>query len=651
MTKTIKNKIYSVFLIVLLLFEFFFSTLSVFADSGDKSIEETTVEEDLKEINLSGYGANPNGKCDLLYFAEYGYSEDKDYSKAYNLYFYVYNPTQTDISKASGLNKVNMTVKYGVADSSKNENVPLECVSVSSNNLFIKFRLEQPEKVLEYARAYAADHEGVRRYEITGLQIRPKGANLATDYPVSKVYDYSGYAANLGPNASSESTLECKDYGLRSIHLSLQDTYYRFSTQSDGVTQDTLNSVYFEIPLEYFNEFGNLNNISAEWYERQTKPIFVTSELGAYESLRKLLGITVTDQTSEYQVFWDEVEYKHDSLDMLSYPTFKGALFTKYKPGELIPTSDLWPVYYLHPNAEVINELYWLFHKEGTKTEDFMVSSEELKNHIESYKLQHPEALLLLEKYPKDMFELLKNYDRYGAVNYEDENGLVKRTFNIDGNGYTYVDNVENQSKWNEIWFGTKYKDYTYSPIQTISKTDLSLSAEAFSEIYLVDKKDAQKFLDNAKSAYDSGKVPVLLRHAVTDYTSYKARFDALSNDAMSETDGYVAQQTVFLDFDVISLGFKDVNGYNDVVIGVVANPIDIINDITAPENFMEQEWWQRLYALLLIIVFVVIFMFCWPFLSSFFKMAFDVIWTAIKFVLGAVWWVIRLPFRLFRRR
>ena len=53
----------------------------------------------------------------------------------------------------------------------------------------------------------------------------------------------------------------------------------------------------------------------------------------------------------------------------------------------------------------------------------------------------------------------------------------------------------------------------------------------------------------------------------------------------MSDQDGYVAQETVFMDFDVISLTFRNTTSQTDTVIGVCASPIDIFNGLQAPPN------------------------------------------------------------------
>lgn len=83
----------------------------------------------------------------------------------------------------------------------------------------------------------------------------------------------------------------------------------------------------------------------------------------------------------------------------------------------------------------------------------------------------------------------------------------------------------------------------------------------------------------------NNGQKPVLFRFAVTDYYASTAYFDSHSNIFFTNADGYVAQETLFFNFDIISLTFRDEAG-KDTVLGVVTDPLDIIPDIEpAPDT------------------------------------------------------------------
>ena len=107
------------------------------------------------------------------------------------------------------------------------------------------------------------------------------------------------------------------------------------------------------------------------------------------------------------------------------------------------------------------------------------------------------------------------------------------------------------------------------------------MSDATFSSTYYVKMSDAATVKKYVIDSLTKGERPVLFRFAVTDFYASTARFDK-HDLALSAKDGYVAQETVFLDFDVISLTFRDEKSV-DKVIPVCASPIDIINGTEAP--------------------------------------------------------------------
>ena len=108
----------------------------------------------------------------------------------------------------------------------------------------------------------------------------------------------------------------------------------------------------------------------------------------------------------------------------------------------------------------------------------------------------------------------------------------------------------------------------------------------------------------------------------------------------MYPQNGYVAQETMFLDFNVIELEFKDENGVIRSV-GAVAEPIDIINGLTPPSDLVEEEeWYQKLIAMILVVIVLLVLYFLIntyvPILGKF-----------IRWVLGAFWWLFKSLLKL----
>lgn len=631
MTKTrIKRVIISALLCLVLSLVMFtpFLIPASAAESGVsvKSYDETSIEDDLAGLDLNIYPFNPLGECEVISFMEYCYSERSDVSGYYGLYVYVYNPTKEPIYD-SELNKLNIKVGNG-----EFEKISLKYLNKTSDNSFYKFKLEEQEELLNLAKSYASENGSIRRYELTELEIKYSG-ETAKSFDISKVYEYFGYAAYCDSERTNVSTLSCKDYGARSIHLNVKDTNYRAGEKSDNLYED-LQSVYFSLPNEYISEWGNLNKITAEWYQYKTAPMFVTSDMEAYSALFNMRNKYVdkegyiSDESNvvtktNYVVFW-EIDKGIDDKNRIH----------KVYGGNFVQL----PVdfFYYADDLQILTGLKWIFPitEEFSNVDDYYISSEEVKQYIENYTQSFPEQDKLNDKYSAKLFE------RYDDDGYRNNSFLI--TEKID-----FVDKNINQSFWEKLWGINSTIDNSYAPISTISQGDLYLSAEAFSAKYYVNKEDAEDVINFAKESYRKNETPYLLRFAKTDYYSSPARFvnvDNISEEMFGIYDGYVAQETVFLDFDVISLGFKSADGYTETLVGVVAEPIDIINGLTPPDELVEnQEWWQKIMMALGIIILIVLLTFLGGPISFVLRIVYD----GIKLIIKALLWLISIPFKI----
>ena len=115
----------------------------------------------------------------------------------------------------------------------------------------------------------------------------------------------------------------------------------------------------------------------------------------------------------------------------------------------------------------------------------------------------------------------------------------------------------------------------------------------------------------------------------------------------MSDVDGYVAQETVFLDFDVLSLTFD--SGYREHVIGVVAEPIDIINGLTPPSDLKVEEtsWFKIVVRLVLLAIAAVLLI---PFVTPVWKFVVEGVSEGAVTVCHWALRVVLLPFDLIAR-
>ena len=240
--------------------------------------------------------------------------------------------------------------------------------------------------------------------------------------------------------------------------------------------------------------------------------------------------------------------------------------------------------------------------------------------------------------------EYIKEGDSFKLVeNPQNRGGLVKMTFKSTDT-FSYIDKVEPDDAWTKFWYGSKNESLDFSPIVVVDPNHGTLSNEAFAEQYLVNTQDVPDIKDRLKSAANDNELVVLLRFAVTDYSVKNARFDYVEEDKdeVSKQDGYVAQETAFLDFDVINLTFSDSEGVVREVISVVADPIDIIHALTPHESLLveDEEWYQKLVALILVVIIILVLYFL---INTYVP----ILGKIIRWILGAFWWLFKSLFML----
>jgi len=180
----------------------------------------------------------------------------------------------------------------------------------------------------------------------------------------------------------------------------------------------------------------------------------------------------------------------------------------------------------------------------------------------------------------------------YSYYDFDADTDLQKLVSWQDGSP-SFWENWEEFGFWDTI-FGNIPSETgrEISPIQVLKESDLSGTEAEISQRLLVNIKD----VEDLKAAYeDAVKVDplnsddeecylVLFRFATSNYYAapadiYEEKFPHTTYTKMA----YVAQQSVFFDFDVIDLTFNKDGVYT--VIPVVSDPIDIVNDLTSPTD------------------------------------------------------------------
>ncbi|MBO5280300.1 MAG: hypothetical protein J6B55_03660 [Clostridia bacterium] len=539
--------------------------IPVSADSASvKDYSATDILDDLSDVPVVNYPKDVNGVPEVIRFQEYCYSEKVFFDEYYGLFLYIYNPTEKAL-QTNGNNVVNMAVDYDTDGKPITyENIKLEYCDKTENNRFYKFKLSNSAAFLEIARSYAAAHDGVRRYDIVGIQL----THMTTaDYTYEKTYSFSGYAAGCGDTTGSESTLTCTVEGLETIGLKVDHTYYRtYDYNAMTSTCDTVNMVYFGVDNAYFTDYGGLQKIKAEWDEYKSKPIFVTSDSEGYEALYPYLGVDIGESNKDlnYSVYWEKDVIVNQSI-----------YHKQYNDDGFIGTSGA---------AETCNCINWLFQREATSRDDYVLTSEELEFYMSTYTSRFYTEAKAGRKYAISLFEDSIDSDRVSLLDHpEDLRGHIVQEIDAGDEQDLMVE--KDQSFWDRIWNGVQYEEKGIAPIVVLDDSIRSMTVNTFASTYLINDNDKQTVYKACLEMLNNGQKPVLFRFAVTDYYASTAYFDAHSNIFFTNADGYVAQETMFFNFDIISLMFRNAAG-KDTVLGVVTDPLDIIPDVEpAPDT------------------------------------------------------------------
>lgn len=627
MTKAKGMQLFSVFAALLLCFSVSAKEIPAKAETAT-SFEQSNVLDDLRSapsFNILKYPAYQSLEPEMyvMNVVEYCYSFDPAMQDNYGLYLYIYNPNEIEISTSDGDNKVQMAVSYneeGRPDAY--EKFDLKFCSKSEEEyyegLFYKF------KVIDHV---SSDGKSIltrvksseRRYDISGIEMLEIGGFRPREYGVGGTYKFTGYAKGFGA-IPTENTLKCSVTELETIELKVHKTNFRTGEYKKNYRHD-LTSVYFSVPQRFFDTYGSLQKIKAEWYEYETTPIAVTSNTTVYNGFTEQLGQSVSENGSlTYSLYTDATKMVGASGHYYSYG------FCYNAPGEA---------------DERLDRLTYAFSTNGESISKYVLSSSRLESFIRGYDKSYARGRIQIpgKTLSADLFESGLASDRK-AVSYVG-NDIHHKLVEFDAGDtfdmLNYNDSTTTSQRFFKWLFGLAPSDVDesykgISPIHIV--TDSERNDGNIAKTLLIDGSDSAlseftTFYDDEKA---KGNKTVLFRFAQTDYRAFpvevynERKGDQISSEGKPDT--FVVQESVFLNFDIIELTFARDGVYT--VIPAVSSPIDIYNDITIPEVKDPYAW---LKILLIVILAVVLFL---------------VLWSTglLPFVLKAIVWIITAPFR-----
>lgn len=573
-----------------------FSASAEGVEATANAFDTTAVEEDLKGVDLSAYGYDPSAVPQLINFSEYCFAKDILDCGNFGIYIYVYNPTGEKVSEREGANVLNMATEYA-SDSgnpSRYDNMPLVYCGATDSGLILKFRVfDDSGKILGSARKRHAK-DGERRYDVAGLQIWKQGAaEPIKDYTVGYTFYFSGYSKGYGGN-DGESTISCRREKLETYSVKPKFTNYRMSSpyKTTGYSETFMevNTAYFSVPDSYYKKYGNLQKIHANWYEYVTSPIFITEDKatveGNYSHLTDWIGkyIGEFNDDCKWEVYW---ETDGDYFGY-SYNLKLNEIASQYEENIAVPL------------------MAWFFYTGGTSYKEYEVTKEMVETYAQEYADNYGKEKDVLNKYSSDLFADSIDEERIAYLSDPSQKrGLMDMTIDADENhSLLSYDSTHNgfQRFWDYFfrWGEETGDERDYQPIYEVTKSDLAKGKDTFCNDLLIDTDCYSEVYDFAKTSIDKGEHPILFRYATTDFYQQNCVFDYRDNPLVSNYDGYIAQETVFLNFDLIDLTFRgDKN--KETVIGCVMDPVDIFNGIKYIDGknpTKEAEWWQVALAI-----------------------------------------------------
>lgn len=604
------------FTLALLSWDMISTGLIAYAGDNDLKFDNTSIFDDLygskddngNEFDLSNYPIDKDGELQFFSFVEYGYSYYANYEKNYALYLYLYNPQQLNFQTYLDSNVVRMGVSYATKDDnivvSEYEDFNIVCVSRTTGdyaNLFYKFKVLDPnKKILTMAQAYEKEN-GCRRYDIAGVYLKTDKSDVTLDKNIGRTYKCSGYMATYGNDASNPSTFVCNVEKLETLDLKVYQTSYLTGVSSAGAYHhNNVSSVYFAIPKKVLNQYGSLWEIYAQWYECKTAPILVTSNSNLYNGMKDLTHYSLSENKNKPR-FDDSVPYyfyygmdSNEGLGQVHSRTTYDWAYNLYSYEEDYPSSSTHvtvsnsalnlPYVFYFPSYTV-NGAFNVINKQTVAGD---VTSSQIRDYIQNYKSSNYVDWHTSRNLASELFV---NTVDSARADKGIKVGLNKVRTNLGDTFDLKSWNSEYGSWWDKLTqYGWSYpknevldeQHTNVKPFEEVINT--TLNSVTLSSDLLINENDVDSFKTFCNSSYANDEVPYLFRFAVSDYYSRPLGYGDSQNKVYKtekESDTYLAQETVFFDFNIITMTFKGKEDY--YTLAVMHTPVDVIAGVEPP--------------------------------------------------------------------
>lgn len=564
------------------------------AETESFTDELSRITIDGKAFDEADFPAVADGQAEVLYFHELGYSYYGNAQSDYELIVYIYNPNQSSV-----IADIRNTIQMKTGSAARYEKYTLSLERSSTDNRFFKFSVKLSEA--EKTEVLSSLDSSARRYEISSIELMYSGFN-ATDIAIEQTYIFSGYEEGHGQTDDTElsATLNYTiEGGAETVPLEVKHTTWRpeGTNGNSNYTQDSLHSVYFAIPNEIDSKYDYLNSVHCRWLEAYLAPMIATDSTELIEAMRNLLIYNTGALSGEIIVGG-----KPNAPTEFDFSQFNYVLLSDLEVYDAWSHSYL-PAYAFGKSADdfakekVIERIFLTLQTDdnGIVTSDKLLSA--IQNEANYGYFSNNKAVAA--KYPSYLFE---SYDTQ----------FTDTVIEV-GKGYT-LNSEEIKANWWERFWGINHVEnkQTFEDIQAIQEVEALTGNKATDcANYYISENDYSEFYEFYQQNKNTATI-YLLRFATSEYKSMQFEVDKHLGAGVFkkvETNTYIAQESVYLDFDIIDLEYikEDVS----YVLPVSMSPIDIIPELTPPPDMYDESFfWYGVGIIAGLVAFYVVYRF-----------------------------------------
>ena len=567
--------------------------------------DNTDILEDLRDFDLSDYVINQNAdNFDIIGVQEYGYNLESDYY----LYLYVFNESGKNENVYNFSYTQNRAEMY-FYDSNKYDHIKLQFVSRTTDNRFIKYKINIP------SASRFLSGEGVRTYGFVGIEISKYdeyNLNHLKDYRIAHKWDFVDTEnQDVQVNYTSE---------FETLHIdNLNGGVYELgSSNYSGTAKNELYYVYFSVPSVFNGEQYGLYSIHADYYN--------------FDFSNKLSALVDEHDSDFYNDIITEIIEAFDTVSGNKNNTYFQGILNQYRN------------LYANNNHWVANNVLGSFYQQmgfGEFYSDYFSDDHYRVFRGDIVSLGEYETLpatgngavlnMLLDDYILPISDwgervpgtILANHfdlekaERITGLSRNDEGVYNNIHYTNCENGlndaeYVTWDLIAHQNNWQERLFGrVQYENITnISCIEKVNLLDVAKQDSDLSSKYLIDLEDIGNFRSFVASEASELRDTYIFRFYADYYDSFYIQFGDRDNQhgwMLADRCGYLASKvSIIVDFDIIDLTFC--NSSNKLkVLPVISDPINIAPDLSDPSVEFAEPWWLTLLKRILMIIALVI--------------------------------------------